>query len=235
MLPGVLMFISKSICWTCGWSHFFLCQCRPGRDKTHQFHEFPNFLCDENRYVPGTGWPSVEKNMVPGWRKCAKPTRLTRTMSHPGWFMTGSWFHDLFLKYKCPSFLRWVGQISSSKKKTSNMSPRVSPIFHTAGWWIRIPVIYPKDFMDPIPAADEDSIQLVGSSGTMVGNPVRWSQWLGIHRAPEAFGIYRDLFRRRNIARILQYFFVKLFACYKLETSILNMNYGPWILKITRS
>ena len=46
--------------------HFFLCQCRAGRDKTHQFHEFPNFLCDENRYVPGTGWPSVEKTWFQG-------------------------------------------------------------------------------------------------------------------------------------------------------------------------
>lgn len=64
-----------------------------------------------------------------------------------------------------------------------------------------------KDFMDPIPsAADEDSIQLVGSSGTMVVSS-RQVEPLGIHKAPEAFGIYRDSFsEEKNCTNFLQYF-----------------------------
>ena len=91
--------------------------------------------------------------------------------------------------------------------------------------------------MDPIlSAADEDSIQLVGEihRGDDGAVPVRWSQWLGIHKAPEAFGIYRDLFRRRQIARILRDF-LWTFRMLQVGNIYIEYEYGPWILKITRS
>ena len=115
------------------------------------------------------------------------------------------------------------------------MSPRVSPIFHAAGWWIRIPVNYPKDFMDPIPsAADEDSIQLVGGfrgrwlgipSGGAAGNPQGargfWylqRSFFGGEKLHESYNIFCEHFRMLQVGNIY-----------------IEYEYGPWILKITRS
>lgn len=89
--------------------------------------------------------------------------------------------------------------------------------------------------MDPIPsAADEDSIQLVGSSGTMVVSS-RQVEPLGIHKAPEAFGIYRDSFSEEKNCTIFLQYFLWTFRMLQVGNIYIEYEYGPWILKITRS
>lgn len=79
-----------------------------------------------------------------------------------------------------------------------------------------------KDFMDPIPfAADEDSIQLVGSSGTMVGNPVRVEPMTGNPQGTRGFWYLQRSFSEKNCTN-LTIFFCEHFACYKFE-----YEYGP--------
>ena len=116
--------------------------------------------------------------------------------SHEPWvILVGSWRDPYFItyfSYRCPSFLRWVGQISSSKKKTATCHLGFLLFFTLLDGEFGFPLTIRRTSWTPF--------QLLTMSV-----PVRWSQWLGIHKAPEAFGIYRDLFRR-NIARILQYF-----------------------------
>lgn len=62
-----------------------------------------------------------------------------------------------------------------------------------------------KDFMDPIPAADEED-PTRRRSGTM--SPVRWSQWLGIHT--RGFWYLQRSFSEEKNCTNLTIFFVNI-------------------------